>query len=332
MTVSIIIPVYQISSYIERCINSVINQTYRDIECIIVDDATLDDSIRLCETLINNYHGPIRFKLLHHKVNRGLSASRNTGTIEATGEYVFYLDGDDELTPDCIEKLLRPVMKDPSIEMVMGNFQRKKDGIVLKASERKSLDIKENDFNSNGKIRDLYFANKLWQAAWNKLINLCFLRRNGLFFKEGLIWEDTLWLFYVMKYLNHLYTIPDITYHYMKHRFAITTGMYKSNELLHHWSLVYKNIAENFTDEDKGREARYHMRGFCYRCINGSDNKEFLQVAVMYSKILYDEKLFMDWCMLNMVAYISRWPKGKQIIYMLARKLIASQRIKLDSK
>lgn len=74
------------------------------------------------------------------------------------------------------------------------------------------------------------------------------------------------------------------------------------------------------------------MRGFCYRCINGSDNKEFLQVAVMFSKILYDEKLFMDWCMLNMVAYISRWPKGKQIIYMLARKLIASQRIKLDNK
>lgn len=326
MTVSIIIPVYQVSPYIERCIKSVINQSYKDIECIIVDDATLDDSIRLCETLINGYKGPIKFKLLHHKTNRGLSASRNTGTIAATGEYVFYLDGDDELTPDCIEKLMRPVIKDTSIEMVMGNFQRYDDGIVLNQLERKTLNIKEEDLNSNEKVRELYFANELWQAAWNKLINIDFLRHNGLFFKDGLIWEDTLWIFYVVKYLNHLYMIPDVTYNYMKHPFSITTGMYKSDDLVHHWSLVYKTIAESFTDAEKRREVKYHMGGFCYRCVNDTDNKEFQQVAALYSKVLYDEKLFVDWCLLKMVAFISRLPKGKQVIHKLARKWVTFQR------
>lgn len=328
MTVSIIIPVYQVSPYIERCIRSVINQSYKDIECIIVDDATLDDSIRLCETLINGYQGPIRFKLLHHKTNRGLSASRNTGTIAATGEYVFYMDGDDELTPDCIEKLMRFMIKDTSIEMVMGNFQKYEDGINIDPLERKTLNIVEKDLNSNEKVRELYFANELWQAAWNKLININFLRRYGLFFKDGLIWEDTLWFFYVVKYLSHLYIISDVTYHYMKHPFSITTGMYKSEELVHHWSLVFKKIAESFTDAEKGREAQYHMRGFCYRCVDNTDNNEFRHVATLYSKVLYDEKMFLDWCVINMVVFISRLPKGKQVIHWLVRKQITFQRIK----
>ena len=84
--VSIIIPVYNVSAYIERCIKSVINQTYYDIECIIVDDATPDDSITKCEQMIAAYDVPIRFSILHHQQNRGLSAARNTGTEVATGE------------------------------------------------------------------------------------------------------------------------------------------------------------------------------------------------------------------------------------------------------
>lgn len=104
--VSVIIPVYQISDYIERCIHSVMAQGYPDIECVIVDDATRDDSIVKCKSLISDYDGNILFKIVHHKTNRGLSAARNTGTRESTGEYIFYLDGDEELMSDCIKKLV----------------------------------------------------------------------------------------------------------------------------------------------------------------------------------------------------------------------------------
>ena len=95
--VTIIIPVYQVSAYVERCILSVMDQDYDAIECIIVDDATQDDSIEQCERLIERYNGPILFKILHHQYNRGLSAARNTGTDAASGDYLYYLDSDDEI-------------------------------------------------------------------------------------------------------------------------------------------------------------------------------------------------------------------------------------------
>ena len=85
MTVAIIIPVYNVSDYIENCMMSVMNQTYDDMECIIVDDATQDDSIDKCYRMIQVYQGPIKFSILHHGKNRGLSAARNTGAEAATG-------------------------------------------------------------------------------------------------------------------------------------------------------------------------------------------------------------------------------------------------------
>ena len=80
MKVSIIIPVYNVSAYIERCVKSVMSQTYSgDIECILVNDATPDDSIAIAEHLIADYNGPFQFLILSHDHNRGQSAARNTG-------------------------------------------------------------------------------------------------------------------------------------------------------------------------------------------------------------------------------------------------------------
>lgn len=110
--ISIIIPVYQVSDYVERCIRSVMSQTFMGIECIIVDDATEDDSIKKCQQLIEEYNENLEgkeriiFKILRHEKNRGLSAARNTGTKAAIGEYIFYLDSDDEITLDCMDKMM----------------------------------------------------------------------------------------------------------------------------------------------------------------------------------------------------------------------------------
>ena len=90
MTVSIIIPVYNVAEYIEKCLYSVIQQKTYNIECILVDDCGTDNSIEIAEKIINQYNGPISFKLLHHNHNRGLSAARNTGINIATGDYVFF--------------------------------------------------------------------------------------------------------------------------------------------------------------------------------------------------------------------------------------------------
>ena len=129
MNVSIIIPVYNVAPYIEDCLRSVIGQTYRGvIECLIVDDRGTDDSIAIAERLIKDYSGPIRFEILHHEHNRGVAAARNTGALKAKGDYIFYLDSDDEITTDCIEKMMAVASQEPDIEMVQGNYIRFCDG------------------------------------------------------------------------------------------------------------------------------------------------------------------------------------------------------------
>ena len=98
MKLSIIIPVYHVAPYIEDCLRSVMRQTYQGaMECLIVDDCGTDDSMAIAERTIATYEGPIVFQVLHHERNRGLSAARNTGTLAAKGDYLYYLDSDDEI-------------------------------------------------------------------------------------------------------------------------------------------------------------------------------------------------------------------------------------------
>lgn len=219
LSVSIVVPVYNVSLYIERCVRSVMAQTYPVLECIIVDDASPDDSIAKCEGLIAGYDGAIRFVFLHHDQNRGLSAARNTGTEAARGDYIFYLDSDDEITSDCIEKLARPIKRDASIEMVVGNYQ------IFSEHPSTGKITQEEDLNSSEAVRESFFDRRiLYVAAWNRLMSKKFLTDNGLRFMEGILYEDSPWTYYVVKLIQHMYVIPDITYHYCVRPLSICTG------------------------------------------------------------------------------------------------------------
>ena len=106
MKISIIVPVYNVEQYIKECFDSIAAQTYKgDIECIFVDDCGQDDSVAILEKLIAEYHGPMQFSIVHHEHNKGLSGARNTGIRKASGDYLYFLDSDDSITSDCIEKL-----------------------------------------------------------------------------------------------------------------------------------------------------------------------------------------------------------------------------------
>ena len=278
MTISIIIPVYNVAPYIEACLKSVMRQTYGGkMECIIVDDCGTDDSIAIVERMTIAYHGAIRFRTLHHDRNRGLSAARNTGTIAATGDYIYYLDSDDEIACNCIEKLAEPVMQDDTIEMVQGNEQ-----IVAFSDENsRHLETFERpesvDYKDRISIRKHFFErNRKSHYAWNRLVRKDFIIRNSLFFKEGLLWEDDLWLFFVMKHVEHLYVIGDVTYFY----FVRPNSISNSTDLVtrqYHWGVIYSNISNNFTPGDSLREVKYYIRGFCKYYIDCSQNNLYKQ-------------------------------------------------------
>ena len=223
-TVSIVIPVFNVAPYIERCLRSVIAQTYIHIECVLVDDCTPDDSIDICQKLIDAYSGPIAFKILHHERNRGLSAARNTGTDAATGDYVYYLDSDDAITPDCISLMVAEVEKLPDVEMVMGAHEI----IYENANKRVSLAGTEAGYIDDNKwIRYLFFKEEagLKVTAWNRLVLLDFIKTNGLRFMEGVIHEDEHWSFYVYQKLKRLAVIKDVTYlHFVTSNSIMTTN------------------------------------------------------------------------------------------------------------
>lgn len=223
MKVSIIIPVYNVSDYVERCLNSVMAQTYTDLECVIVDDCTPDDSISKCQEIIDSYSGTIDFKIIHHGQNRGLSAARNTGINAAKGEYLFFLDSDDWISPDCINLMVKSIVQDDSIEMVMGGIKRVGDDMQW------THFLKKGVYTSN--FIEYACSYRIYTMAWNKLLRADFIRNNNLFFKEGLLHEDILWNVQVACYLKKMVSIEDTTYFYLIREGSIQTN--KSTELHH---------------------------------------------------------------------------------------------------
>lgn len=243
MKVSIIIPVYNVSDYIERCLLSVMAQTYNNIECILVDDCSPDDSIEKCRQKIVKYRGPIEFKIVRHEKNRGLSASRNTGTSLATGSYIYYLDSDDAIKDNCIELLVYEIHEHPDVQIVMGATES------IPYREYYDLPYYKNKLyiDNNEWIR--YNSFKKWPSlqvnAWNKLINLSFIKENSLFFLEGIIHEDELWMFFVSKKLSKLAIIPEKTYiHYYTPNSIM--GLVNRERSAINWEIIIKSIVNNF--------------------------------------------------------------------------------------
>lgn len=209
MRVTIVIPVYNVEAYIEDCLRSVAAQTYKGkIECIIVNDCTPDGSCTVIERFVTEYNGNIEFKLLHHERNRGLSAARNTGIDAATGEYIYFLDSDDEITPDCIELLAAPIAN-RKYDFVIGDYKT-----IGSEKEFPPLRLEEGEITTNSEIRKQYFQGNWYMMAWNKLCNLGFLRNEKLYFKEGLINEDELWSFQIACTAKSMYVAKEETYIY----------------------------------------------------------------------------------------------------------------------
>lgn len=308
--VSVIIPVYNVSGYIERCIHSVMNQTYTNLECILVDDCGTDDSIEKCEKMIAEYDGYIQFMMIHHAQNRGLSAARNTGTDAAAGDYILYVDSDDEITNDCIEKLMAPILVDDSIEMVMGNAEW-----IYETSEHQSPQVPKHgneDLRDNEAIRHCFYDRKcIEKAAWNKLISRNFIKNHGLAFKEGVLWEDTLWMFYVMKYLNHMCLIQDVTYLYTKRLGSITTNTDIDVERYHR-GIIYNEISNNFTPGDSNREAKFYLRVFCYYYIDSPHNELYKEAAQNFIKQLSFLSDYRDCILLFLTGLLSKTELGRK--------------------
>ena len=232
MKVSIIVPVYNAEPYILRCFDSMKNQTYTNIECIFVDDCSTDKSREIIKQQIAAYSGPITFKIIGNEENRGASTARNNGTYIATGDYIYYLDSDDEITENCIETLVNVAKKYPNAEIVQGNTET-----IPKLKPSKDW------LNLNYKNFPEYSADHKWIKrrflvepriavnVWNKLIKEELIFDKNLFFKEGVEpHEDDHWAFYAAKHVNYIAFSKEVGYiHYFLDGSVIRSGCNKKS-------------------------------------------------------------------------------------------------------
>ncbi|MFA7687943.1 MAG: glycosyltransferase [Moheibacter sp.] len=227
MKVSINIPVYKCEKYILRCLESVKSQTYKNLEIILVNDQTPDNSLEIVEKFIVE-NPALTIKLIHHPENMGLSVVRNTGIDNSTGKYIYFLDSDDEITEDCIELLVNDI-ESKKVEMViaqnrwvdMRNHSTKDFGFPTHSLQKV--------YRNNESIFQAYSENKFPVVSWNKLISLDFIRTNNIYFVPGLFAQDELWFFHLILKINSLSIIDNITYWYYLHSESVIFNRTKRN-------------------------------------------------------------------------------------------------------
>lgn len=177
--VSVIVPVYNVEQYLDECLNSIRQQTYKNIEIIVVEDCSTDNSLN---TLTKHLEDP-RVKLIQHEKNSGLSAARNTGIDTAKGNYIIFIDSDDLVHLSLIELCVKYAIVNDA-DLITYNFKAFEDGVKLSPQ----LDLPDVDNLKVLEQGEDYFNQQ--HFAWLKFIRTSLVKSKNLYFPIGLYYED----------------------------------------------------------------------------------------------------------------------------------------------
>lgn len=226
--ISIIVPIYRVENYLKRCIDSIINQTYKHIEIILVDDGSPDNCGAICDEYTKFDD---RIKVIHKK-NGGLSDARNCGIEISTGDYIIFIDGDDYVSKNMCEKLLIRALEH-NADIVSCNFKeiyidnnREK---INKQSIKKSLEV-----YTNLEVIYKYFLDYTIDinVVWNKLYKRdIFFKDISVRFPKGKLHEDDYIVCKLYYYANKIVIINDVLYYYIR-RFDSITGNFSEKNIL----------------------------------------------------------------------------------------------------
>ena len=255
--ISIIVPVYNVQDYIERCLESLVRQTLQDFELVLVDDCSPDDSIAKAEVFLKSAHIP--WKVVHREQNGGLSAARNSGLMESTGEWVQFLDSDDELLPIALESMIAQAHSG-KYDCVVGNYE-------TKYPDHTEISRKYSDFRaykSNKEILKAYSKGNIPVMAWNKLVRRDLLLKHQLLFKEGMINEDELWTIMLLSKVSSLCLTGEVTYHYYVREGSIMTDKSEKKAVS---SVLAYNEVKSYLYESHIRMPNHWLEHFWLRTV-----------------------------------------------------------------
>ena len=205
MKVTVISPFFKVAPFIERCAESLLNQTLQDVEFIFVDDASPDESREILEKVIAK-HPERNVRIVTHEVNKGLPAARNTGLAEATGDFIYHCDSDDWVETDMLEKMYQAAV-DNQADFVYCDFW-----MQFEKSARYMVSPTYTD--PEQMIKEGFLAGLMKYNVWNKLIKRTLY--DGLSFPAGHGMAEDLTIILAATRATKCAHVPEALYHYVK--------------------------------------------------------------------------------------------------------------------
>lgn len=280
--ISVIIPTYNVENVVGVCIESVRNQTYQDLEIIIVDDGSTDGTLDVIKKYAD-YNSNI---IIIRQKNLGPSAARNVGIHAANGEYIFFVDGDDWLEPDCLEKLLNRYHQENADVVECGYFQNDINDILEYPKKYDAIAGKDE-------ILAEHLRGKISFLVWNKLYRTELIRE--IKFEEGAEYEDVLWTCKVLLRLDRIVSVRNPLYHWRVRLGSISRRCFDERHFksLEHFYMRSK-ILEEFQWGGVKCLARLSVITECYfelRNALNTEDKALIQKAKEHSYRYYKSSL-----------------------------------------
>ena len=240
--VSVIVPIYKVENYLNRCVDSILNQTYKNIEVILVDDGSPDKCGEISDSYAIN---DSRVKSLH-KENGGLSDARNYGMRYLTGEYVVFVDSDDWIKEEMIETLVGLAM-DLKADIVQSGFYYVYETYLLYDDRYYSEDMLPIQLNKNELMREIVINERVKNFAWGKLYKTNLIK--DLYFEKGVLFEDVFWAHKVMDRVDkYVICHKPMCYYLQRNDSIVSTYTVKNLDIIKGLKERHKFIEENYKE------------------------------------------------------------------------------------
>lgn len=250
--VSIIVPVYNVEKYVEECVQSLLAQSYKKLEIILVDDGSLDKSGEICDNLclLDN-----RIKVLHKK-NGGLSDARNHGIDVATGKYVMFVDSDDIVDGDIVQELYSYITAHQDLKLVVSELTHFFDENVPVFLHEKNVEVIEK----NDAIKEFLYQKRIPTSACGKLYLKSIL--NNIRFVKGQRFEDNEFVFKVLLKSDKVAVNKSKLYAYRHRSNSITTAKFGEKE----FDII--EIGKRVLEESNSIDNSVKIASIAYQCTN----------------------------------------------------------------
>ncbi|MBE5740949.1 MAG: glycosyltransferase [Clostridiales bacterium] len=257
--ISVIIPVYKVEKYLDKCVESVVNQTYKNLEIILVDDGSPDRCPQMCDEWAKKDE---RIKVVH-KQNGGLSSARNAGMEVATGEYIAFLDSDDFVDITMYQKLYDKMLEERSDICMCGITHVYEDGNtqIIKETNLTNLN-KENVFKYlivyNSYVeKNIFYTDNIMGSVWRSLYKKELL--DNLLF-TNIYCEDIIFMIDVFQRVNKISAVDENLYYYLQRQGSITKVCNESQIRKHiDFAKLMKEKIYGYVDEDAYKAQLFHM-------------------------------------------------------------------------